>query len=351
MKLQILVPHYKETAEEMELLLDSIAIQQSIDFSDIGVIIINDGKDATFLPIYTWKAKYLFKIVHSTIKHGGVSAARNKALDLATAEYVMFCDADDMFLTVNALYTIFQLIETQNFDTLVSCFIEEQKTKDVQEQMNNGAKILEATFGPQYKAQKLPEFIYIPHELDSTFVHGKVHRRQYLIDSNIRFNDALTVHEDSYFNILAQQLCDPEKAKYWPQPFYLWKWRDNSVCRHDPKYILKTYINMLATTDALIDQFVVRGYEEKAKMFVASTVYDTYYTMNTSDWVDETNQEYRKSTDEAFNKWFKKHKSKWEKIDPQVRIIISEQQRQKHVSEGKMLMEAVTLDQWLGKFE
>ena len=135
----------------------------------------------------------------------------------------MFCDADDMFLTVNALYTILQLIETQNFDTLVSCFMEEQKTRDIQEKMTNGSKILEATFGPGYAASKLPEFIYIPHEIDSTFVHGKVHRRRYLLSNNIRFNDKLTVHEDSYFNILAQQLCDPEKAKYWPQPFYLWK--------------------------------------------------------------------------------------------------------------------------------
>lgn len=32
MKLQILVPHYKEQPEEMEPLLDSIAIQQAVDF-------------------------------------------------------------------------------------------------------------------------------------------------------------------------------------------------------------------------------------------------------------------------------------------------------------------------------
>ena len=42
--------------------------------------------------------------------------------------------------------------------------------------------------------------------MDSTFVHGKVHRRQYLIDKEIRWNDALTIHEDSYFNILCQNL-------------------------------------------------------------------------------------------------------------------------------------------------
>ena len=346
MKLQILVPHYTEEAKELAPLLDSIKIQQAIDFKEVGVVIASDGPESVQLSDDLLDS-YPFEVRHFTAdKHVGVSATRNLAFDHATADYVMFCDADDMFLTVNALYTVFQLIDTQDFDTLVSCFMEEQKTKDIQEKMANGSKILEATFGPGYKAHELPEFIYIPHEVDSTFVHGKVHRRKYLIDNGIRFNDALTVHEDSYFNILAQQLCDPERAKYWPQPFYLWKWRDTSVCRHDPKYLLKTFNNMLETTDALIDQLIRRGYEEKAKMFCGSTVYDTYYTMNKPDWVEETNAEYRHATELRFKRWFKKHKTMWESLDKQVRVVISEQQRQRHVSEG-MLMEAITLDQWL----
>ena len=351
MKLQILIPHYKETVEEMTPLLDSIAIQQAVDFAEVGVIIACDGPEAVpILPLGEWN-RYPFDIkVVEQNEHVGVSETRNAALDASDAEYVMFCDADDMFLTVNALYTVLQLIDTQKFDTLVSCFMEEQKTADVREKMAQGSAILEATFGPQYKAQELPEFIYLSHEMDSTFVHGKVHRRGYLVEKGIRFDDSLTVHEDSYFNILAQQLCDPDKAKYWPQPFYLWKWRDNSVCRHDPKYILKTFTNMLATTDALIDQFVKRGYEEKAKAFTASTVYDTYYTMNKPDWVEETNAEYRESTERAFREWFAKHRDLWESLDKQVRVVISEQQRARHVAEG-MLMEAVTLDQWLEKFK
>jgi len=46
------------------------------------------------------------------------------------------------------------------------------------------------------------EIVYINHEMDSTFVHGKVHKRDYLLDKNIKWNNNLTIHEDSYFNIL-----------------------------------------------------------------------------------------------------------------------------------------------------
>ena len=62
MKLQILVPQYKETDEVIKPLLDSIAIQQSVDMNEIGVIICNDGSDIflsdTLLNNYPYKIEY-----------------------------------------------------------------------------------------------------------------------------------------------------------------------------------------------------------------------------------------------------------------------------------------------------
>ena len=45
MKLQILIPQYKETEDIIKPMLDSIEVQQSINLNDIGVIIVNDGTD------------------------------------------------------------------------------------------------------------------------------------------------------------------------------------------------------------------------------------------------------------------------------------------------------------------
>jgi len=36
-RLDLLVPHWKETPEEMEPLLDSVAMQQGVDLSEVGV--------------------------------------------------------------------------------------------------------------------------------------------------------------------------------------------------------------------------------------------------------------------------------------------------------------------------
>jgi len=216
MKLQILIPQYKETDDVVKTMLDSLQIQQNVDFNEFGVIICNDGSDV-FLSDELLNS-YPFKIEYYKEPHRGVSGTRNACLDHSTADYVMFCDADDMFVSACGLFVIFSEIDREGgFKTLSSLFIEEARFE-----------------GKPF---------YVNHENDCTFVHGKVHNRQFLIDNNIRWNEKLTIHEDSYFNVLCQTVAG--EIKYSNNAFYLWKWRDASVCRHDDKYLLKTYNNML----------------------------------------------------------------------------------------------------------
>ena len=323
MKLQILVPHYKESADIIKPLLDSIAIQQSVDFHEVGVIIAYDGDEAIELPVDEWAEKYPYQITHVHAEKGGVSATRNYALDHATADYVMFCDADDMFCHACGLYIIMNEIAI-GFDTITSVFIEE-------------------TRHPQTK-----ETIFINHDMDSTFVHGKVHRRKYLIDNDIRFNPKLTIHEDSFFNILARELAPVDRAKYCPTPFYLWKWRDESVCRHDPDYILKTYNNMIDSNDALVDQFQVRGVEDKARFYVGFMLFDAYYTMNKKEWRNKVNKQYRKAVDRRIGQYYAKHREQWKKITEEEKMIISNGVRSRSVGEG-MMMENITMERWIGQ--
>lgn len=324
MKLQILVPQYKETDEVVKPLLDSLAIQQNIKMEELGVIICNDGSDV-FLSEDFLKS-YPFRIDYYKESHRGVSATRNACLDHATADYVMFCDADDMFCNVCGLWMMFREMDMEGgFDSMVSVFVEE-------------------TRNPENKN----EVMYTNHDMDSTFVHGKLHRRKYLLDKKIRWNDKLTIHEDSYFNILCQNLST--NVKYCPMPFYLWKWRDESVCRHDPKYILKTYRNMLDSNDALIDEFLSRAIQDKAMFYTAFMVFDAYYTMNKEEWKNQENQEYRNSTELRFKEYYAKHKDMWNSIPINDKMVISNQVRSRSVMEG-MRMEAITIDGWLKHIE
>lgn len=319
MKLQILVPQYKETDDIVKPLLDSIEIQQNVDLkNDVGVIIVNDGTDVRLSEELL--SRYTYPVEYHQAEHGGVSATRNKCLDYATADYVMFCDADDMFFNACGLYIVFREIENGGFDSLVSAFVEE--TRD--------------------HATKTP--FYINHDMDTTFVHGKIHRRQYLLDNNIRWNDSLTIHEDSYFNCLCQRLA--KELKYSQTAFYLWKWRDASVCRHDPKYILKTYNNMLDSNTALVKEFIKRGREQDAQFYAVSMIYDAYFTMNKHEWIDQENREYRDATERRFKQYYVEFERLFNGIDEMVKNQIIVGIKNRMFSEG-LMMESITFDDWI----
>ena len=321
MKLQILVPQYKETDAVVKPLLDILAIQQNVNLKkDIGVIIVNDGSDV-FLSDELLKS-YPFKIDYYKNPHAGVSATRQACLDKAKADYVMFCDADDMFYNACGLWIIFQEIENGGFDSLVSVFVEETRI-------------------PQTK-----QVAYINREMDSTFVHGKVHRRKYLIENDIRWNPDLTIHEDSYFNIQCQRLST--KVKYCQAPFYLWKWRDDSVCRHDPKYILKTFNNMLDSSDACVQQFVKRHKISIAKQLSTSMIFDCYYTMNKKEWLDQENQEYRHATELRFKEYYLKYKEYFKTINEMEKNQIIVGIKNRMFQEG-LMMESITFDDWINE--
>ena len=311
MKLQILIPQYKETEEIIKTMLDSLMVQQNVNFNDFGVIITNDGTDVLlsedFLNSYPYKIDYYRNF------HRGVSATRNYCLNKATADYIMFCDADDMFYNACGLFLIFNEIEKQEFDVFLSHFTEEGRDKE----------------GKPF---------YIDHLKDATFVHGKVYRRQFLIDNNIKWKENLTIHEDSYFNYLCQALSQEGRIRFCKNAFYLWKWRKDSICRNDKKYMLKTYNNMLDSCTELIDELICRGKLQNAAQIATNTIYDMYYNMNKEEWLNKENQEYRDKTEKRFVKFYKKYKG--------VADVLKKEERNKKFNEG-MILESITFNDWI----
>ena len=75
-------------------------------------------------------------------------------------------------------------------------------------------------------------------------------------------------------------------------------------------------------------------------------IFDAYYTMNKPEWIDQENQEYRRTTEERFSEWFEKHEDMWGNLPINDKMMISTQVRSRSVMEG-MRMEAITIDSWL----
>lgn len=319
MKLQFLIPQYKETEADIWPLLNSIALQQNIDFSEIGVIIVNDGSDIQLS--LEFLQQFPFRIDYYLAPHQGVSAARNCALDHAEADYVMFCDADDMFYNMCGLYLIFNEINGEGFDVFLSFFTEETRDSE----------------GKPF---------YVDHRQDATFVHGKVYNREFLKEFNIRWKEEFTIHEDSYFNYLCQACARENRTKLCQVPFYMWKWNDNSVSRHDEKYILKTYNCLLDSSSQLVRELLSRGLIQNAREIATNLIYNSYFTLNKKEWLEQENQEYRLNVERRFRQYFLEFKSLYETIDEKIKNSIIIQLKNQKYAEG-MIMESITFDDWI----
>lgn len=108
MFLSIITPVFN-TAEYLTYCIDS-CLQQGMEEDDYEIIFIDDGSvdnSALILDEYINKYSNLI-VVHKM--NGGVSVARNIALDLAQGEYIWFIDSDD-FIEKNVLPDIYELAQ------------------------------------------------------------------------------------------------------------------------------------------------------------------------------------------------------------------------------------------------
>lgn len=230
-KLQILIPQYKENESVLKDLLESIKMQQGINKEEIGVIIVNDGSevvlDESVLSEYDFDIKYIINK-----EHLGVSYTRQTALNNSEAEYVMFCDADDMFIDSLAIRKILDYIR-DGFDALVFAFYE------------------------QVSFEKFK----LHSENDCTFVHGKVYNKKFLKENEIEWKTSLIKHEDLYFNCWALAVADNVIRD--KTPIYLWKYNKNSVTRNGD-FIMDSYADMINSYNCLVDKLLLIGQEKNA---------------------------------------------------------------------------------------
>lgn len=325
MTLDIIVPHYKESWSKCKYLFDTISTQRGIAMKDIGVIVVNDGDvGGCNLTLADTEAmqKYPYSVQFVPIVHSGVSAARNYGLDYSNADYVMFCDIDDGFLSNYALHMIFNAMR-EGFDFLTGAFIEES---------------LDTQGNPTL----------VRHERDMSFMHGKVYRREFLVEHDIRFDPTMTLHEDGYFNALAYLVAEKEgTAKRIDTPFYIWRWSDDSTVRRDRQdFVLRTYTDVMKVRDGICEQYKARGYDEEYKVAVCTTFLNSYYDFQKPSYHLPRNAAYLQKAERAFKRYYDKYSKVFYDCTNLEIAEMARSARELAISNG-MLMERQTLREFL----
>ena len=192
------VEKYIETA------IDSIKNQ---DFKDYELIVVNDGsKDRTLKILKTYKD---IKLINNK-KNIGLGESRNKAVNSAKGEYILYLDADDTLYSNDTLSKINETLGNKNLDI---CY-----------------------FGVQYIGGSNKR--YIPNAQNSTkeariacdmhfAVSSKCWRREFLIKNNIKFIGNM-YYEDMPYSIKGTILA--QNIGYGEFPIYnYYRNRDGSI--------------------------------------------------------------------------------------------------------------------------
>lgn len=321
--LDIIITHYNESEEVYKPLFDSIALQQCIDFGRIGVIVENDGHEHPIPQEFFGQYKYDIRYIEND--HAGISRTRNAGIKDSEAEYIMWCDCDDMFCSVFGLLYILNEIDKGEFDAFNPDFIEE--TRD-----GNG-KIKFAT-----------------HHDDHTFVHGKVFRREWLIRNNLKFNPNINIHEDALFNAVVLNVAGDKSIRVTKNPFYLWKWRKESVCRSEPDFVLKTYDILIKSRRQLVEDLIARGNAYQANFYSAMMILDGFYLSNTPAWKKPENAEYRQRAFKLLSAYWNNYKDAINKVPKDAMSVIAMKARERAVNEG-LVTEDYTFTEFIRTIE
>ena len=208
MMVTIIIPVYNATSYLKDC-LDSVVSQ---DFKEeFEVILVNDGSTDGSLAICHEYASRHSNIIVLTGENAGVSVARNKALDIARGEWLVFVDADDMLLP-GALSTLYERQLATGADMVLA----------------NAVKLTDEYSKP---------FLKLPNETLPNAICNIKHFAlwSYLIPSeivrsnNIRFVEGLAYSEDRIFIYQLAGYC--KTIAYTDSPVYVYRINPSSVCQ------------------------------------------------------------------------------------------------------------------------
>lgn len=259
--ISVIVPHYKETLEDMLPLLSSLNIQQGIDFNDMELLIINANREAEISAEHLKDFKNIYPRTRTFFneKEGYMGISRQIGIDNAKGDYAIFCDADDMLYSATVLY---DLLTRKGADVYSFQFVEEVKNGD-----NSG---------------------WVIHESQFTWMFAKSYRIQFLKDHHIRFSDTILWHEDTYFNQVL--LAYNPVVEVLGYVGYVWKFSPNSITRrNNGEYTSKSMCMYIDALDERLERIKYILSDAVFANYVVSDIVYIYCTLQNNVQIDVLN--------------------------------------------------------------
>lgn len=263
MKLSIIIPAYNAEAY-LPQCLDSILAQEHWGCE---VIVVDDGStDGTAALLERYPD---VKVVHQ--ENRGMSTARNRGLDVARGEYILFVDSDDL-LTDGALKT---LVAELSGEDIIAFNAKKLHDATGEQTYHPTIREPETTDGWTY---------FCRHRLEATDIHlvciwQRAYRRQFLIDNNLRFADGILRAEDDLFT--SQAMLAAKTLRTITPCLYIYRIRANSITTTVDR---RRFDDSLRVQRMLADLFIpLQGVDKKAIYRVLASNYINLFSRKTKN--------------------------------------------------------------------
>lgn len=272
MKISIIVPMY-QVEQYLAICLKSITDQTMTD--GVECILVDDcGSDRSLFIakdfIEHYQGNVLFRIVERE-KNGGLSAARNSGIDVASGEYVYFLDSDDE-ITPNCLEIMWGLVEKYGKVNLVQgAFFEDEK------------------YANSISNIKFPEFCTCQAEIktfllqylgDIVGAQSRLINLSFLKEHHLYFEEGI-IHEDNLWTFFLSKYV--RTMAYCDVCTYYHRYNPNSITGN-VNVIKETiaYKHIIQTCSRSIDPFLI-GIQKEWLLNNLITVINSKYYVKDAD--------------------------------------------------------------------
>lgn len=214
-EISVIIPVFN-TEQYLDRCLDSVLGQ---DLEDLEVICVDDVSTDGSAALIQRRARKdrRLRYIRQEV-NAGPGQARNRGIDTATGRYVYFLDSDD-WIEPDLLSRMLQMADETGRDVIInSSFVKEYDGIDKKEYGTRFGFLEEA---PRAYDTATVLLLFPP------VLWGRLYRRSYLEDNNIRFPDLRGGGEDNYFTTLAE-LPLPDLFVF-RGPYYHYFQRDGSL--------------------------------------------------------------------------------------------------------------------------
>lgn len=298
--LDIYITHWTEPYGVGQKMLTMLSLQRNVNWKYVGINIIHDGSEKFPDELFE---NYPFTVRQICLPHGGISAARNYAINDSDAVWIKFCDFDDEFAGVYSLSCIMNALPgTDQFDMLWFPLIID---------MSGETMIVECS---------------------PVFIHDKVYRVSFLKENNIYFNTSLYFSEDFAFSCIVRLTIPQERIGNIDSnfPIYLYIIRHGSVGnRYDLWY--KNRCGLFDAQAYIQEKTLEHGEQRAADILAARCVYENYLTIIKAGVQHDTSELKQKTFE-----YYDQHKDSFDRMtDEDVDLVIEATNKQNNANINK----------------